>query len=96
MSLAREIKHFKTLVGSDKCIYHSGGVRWVNIVIDITMNKQKSAFQVLGQFVIFLDAVLESGVTFLRYHLFNTMVSLTPPAVVDAVVVVTAQDTATL
>ena len=58
------------------------------VVVNVTVYKEQVAFKVSGKLLVGVYTVFECGITFLRYLLKHSMVLLAPPAVVDAVVVV--------
>ena len=96
VTLSGEIQHIKSLVCSDKCIDYASCICRVNIVIHISVNKKKMSFKILDKFLVEMDAVVEYCIAFFCNYFFYTVMGFTPPAVVDTVVVLPAQETATL
>ena len=88
VSLLRKDEHIEAFVGADEGLDDTHGVSRMYIVIDITVDKEKMSLEVSGDFRISGDLIDESGVTLVGNDLLHTMVSLTPPTVIDVIVVV--------
>ena len=87
MALARQYEHVEALVGADEGIHDAIGVRRVDIVVDVTGDKQQAAPEVPRQLGVRRDTD-GVGRVGLGDLLADAVVLLAPPAVVDVVVVV--------
>ena len=88
MSLLRQHKHVESLSGSDQGIDNPDCVSRMDIVIYVTMYKEKMALKVLRDLRISGDLVYEGGVTLVAHCLLDSVMGLAPPSVVDIVVMV--------
>ena len=90
VTLSREEKHVESLVSSDEGVYYSDGVGGMYVVVNVAVDEEKSAFEIVYKFLVGLDAVFECGVSFFGDYFLDSVVCFTPPTVVDAVVMVTS------
>src|SRR5690606_10862657 len=60
----------------------------MNIVVDIARYKKQFPFEVLGQFGVTLDMIIESGITLCVYHFIYAVMTFAPPTVIDVVFMV--------
>ena len=88
VALLRKHEHIESLAGADQCVDHSHRVAWVDIVVDVAMDKEKMSLEVLRDFRVGCDLVDEGGVALRGDGFLDAMVRLAPPAVVDGVVMV--------
>ena len=88
VALFWEDEHIEAVACTVQSIEHTDGVARVHVVVDVAMNEEQVALEVLGNAWVGLDLIYESSVAFGCYFLLDTMVSFAPPAVVDVVVVV--------
>ena len=57
VTLSGENEHLEAFVGTDKSIYHAGGICRVYIVVHVAGNEQKVSFEAFCKFLIGADAV---------------------------------------
>ena len=88
MPLLRQHEHVESLSGSDQGVHYAGRVARMDIVVDVSMDQEKMALEVLRDFRIGADLIYKGRVSLLAYGLLYAMVGLAPPAVVDRVVMV--------
>ena len=96
VALARENHCLETFVGAYEGINHACGVGWVYVVVYITSYQHEVTLEPACELLISADVVRECSVALddsvftgsLLHVLLDTVVLLTPPVVIDAVVVV--------
>ena len=89
VTLCRQIQHIEALVCANQSVCHARRVSWVNIVVNLTVNKHLMPLQTTCQLGVTADSVNECSVALVAHLLLYAVVCLAPPAVVDSVVVVT-------
>ena len=85
--LAGQEQHVESFVGLDEGIDHTDRVGRMDVIVHVAMNQHKVALEVLCELLVGVDVIDEGGVTLVDL-LEDSMVLFTPPAVVDAVVMV--------
>lgn len=88
MTLSGEYKELKALISLDQGIRHTDCVAGVDIVVDVSGDKHEMTFETGSKLRVCVNLIYESCVSFLCHSLLHSMVGLTPPTVIDAVVVV--------
>ena len=88
VSLLREHEHVETLSCPDQSVYDADCIARMDIVVDVSMDKEKMTFQILRDLRVCADLLDEGCVALLADGLLDSVVGLAPPAVVDGVVVV--------
>ena len=84
---AGQDEHVEALVRLHERIGKAIRVRRMHVVVDVTRDQHQVALQVLGQFRVLLDVVLEGDLAVLLDFL-DAVVLLAPRVVVDVVLVV--------
>ena len=88
MPLARQDEHVESLVGADQGIHDTDGVGRMHIVVDVPVHEEKVPLEVAGDFRIGVYVIDKCRVPLFCYLFEYAVVLLAPPAVVDAVVMV--------
>ena len=89
VALCRQIEHIETLVCTNQSIHYARCISGVNVVVNLAVNEQQVALQLLGNLGVTANLIDECSVTLLAHLLLYAVVSLAPPTVVNLVVVVT-------
>ena len=89
VALRGQVEHIETLVGANQCIYYTRCISGVNVVVNLAVNEQQVARQLLGNLGVAADFVNKCGVALVVNLLLYAVVSLAPPTVLNLVVVVT-------
>ena len=90
VALRGQIEHIETLVGANQGVHYARGVARVDIVVNLAVYEQQVALQLLGNLGVAADIVNKCGVTLVANLFLHAVVSLTPPAGVNRVVVVSS------
>ena len=90
VALRRQVEHIETLVSANQSIHYARCISGVNVVVNLAVNEQQVALQLLCNLGVAANLIDESCVALIANSLLHAVVSLAPPAVVDLVVVVTS------
>ena len=89
VALRRQVEHIETLVSANQSIHYARCISGVNVVVNLAVNEQQVALQLLGNLGVAADFVNKCGVALVVNLLLYAVVSFAPPAVVNLVIVVT-------
>ena len=86
--LAWHDEHVEALACTDQLVDHTDAVTRMHVIIHIAMDEEQVTLEVLGELLIGWHMSIEGDVAILVGLLGHAMVLLTPPAVVDVVVMI--------